>query len=340
MKTSLFNLHEILIEDKSLIIEFYAGDIFDIYSDIFLLSAFKNDFYPAPNTTWEGLYQRLDLDFTTDALPERKRISENILSFQTPENSYFGKLAAIELSDYTKKSNFTKATLTRRYSELCSFLEKFPAESDESISMILLGTGNQGLSYDDSITEIFKTIYKLKDTKLNTIRVFANNFESIGVINLKINDILKRNALVHTALLDAALEELSEISGTYLSEFSKKYIGIIQGLSNAENSSFDFLGVKGRHFAEKVSGRFLHIYKLFPVDNNLEGKLRVLKDRLWFDRHMYILSYLRLLQSYGNQVSHPDNPALNHQDCAAIIIAFVRIIDFYESKITVNKNLP
>lgn len=160
------------------------------------------------------------------------------------------------------------------------------------------------------------------------------------LINLKINDILKRNALVHTALLDAALEELSEISGTYLSEFSKKYIGIIQGLSNAENSSFDFLGVKGRHFAEKVSGRFLHIYKLFPVDNNLEGKLRVLKDRLWFDRHMYILSYLRLLQSYGNQVSHPDNPALNHQDCAAIIIAFVRIIDFYESKITVNKNLP
>ena len=27
-----------------------------------------------------------------------------------------------------------------------------------------------------------------------------------------------------------------------------------------------------------------------------------------------------------------DNPKLNHQDVAAIMIAFVRIIDFYESK--------
>ena len=198
MKTSLFNLHEILIDDKSLIIEFYAGDIFDIYSDILLLSAFKNNFYPSPHNTWEGLYEKLDLDYGFDTLMEKERISENILSFYTPENNYFGMLAVIEMSDYNRRSNFTKATLTRRYSELCSFLEEFPTESDESISIILLGTGNQGLSYEESITELFKTIYKLKNTKLNTIRVFANNFESIGVINLKINDILKRNTFVHT----------------------------------------------------------------------------------------------------------------------------------------------
>ena len=333
MKTTLFNLHEILIEDKSLIIEFYAGDIFDIYSDILLLSAFKNDFYPSPNTAWEGLYQRLDLDFGFGVLPEKERISENILSFHTPENNYFGNLAAIEMSDYTKKSNFTKATLTRRYTELWSFLEKFPAESDESISMILLGTGNQGLSYDESITELFKTIFKLKDTRLNTIRVFANNFESIGVINLKLNEILNRNSFMHTALLEAALEELNEIFKTSLSELSKEYCGEIKTLSELENSSLDTFGWQGRLFAEAVSSKFLDIYKVLPVDDKLESKLKIIFYGLKEDHHLYILSYLRLLQSYGNQSDHINYPKLNHQDVAAIIIAIVRIIDFYEFKI-------
>lgn len=301
-----------------------------------MLSAFKNNFYPSPHTTWKGLYEKLDLDYGFDALMEKERISENILSFHTPENNYFGMLAAIELSDYTKKSNFTKATLTRRYSELCSFLEKFPAESDESIFMILPGTGNQGLSYDDSITEIFKTIYKLKDTRLNTIRVFANNFESIGVINLKINDILNRNVLTHTVLLDAAIEELKEISNTYLSELSKNNIDIFQNLSAAEHSSLDSFGMKGRLFAEEVTTKFLDIYEISSADNKIETKLRELKNCLYIDRHLYVLSYLRLLQSYGNQSDHSDNPKLNYQDVAAIIIAFVRIIDFYESKIMVR----
>ena len=121
-----------------------------------------------------------------------------------------------------------------------------------------------------------------------------------------------------------------------MSEYSKKNIDIFQELSTAENSSLDSFGMKGRLFAEEVSGKFMEIYEVFPSDDKIETRLRELKDCLFKDRHMYILSYLRLLQSYGNQTMHSGNPKLNHQDCAAIIIAFVRIIDFYESKIKIR----
>jgi|GEM_PF-3336375 len=336
MKTSLFNLHEIKIEDRDLIIEFYAGDIFDIYSGILLLSAFKDGFYPTKGTTWGGLYDRTGISFNIKAQVEHKRISDNILLFRTTRNQCFEKLVAIELSDLSKRSSFTAATLKARYRELADFIESYPTEEDESISMPLLGTGNQGISLIDSISELLKTLTQLKKTKLKIVRVFARDFESIGALNKKINEVLNRNEAVHASLLNAAIEETRQIAGNQLSPLSATTINNLLSISLAENTSLNICGLNGRLFAETICNEFLVIYNITNTTANLDSKIKELTTVLKNDRP-YVLSYLRLLQTYGNQVAHAGNPDLNYQDAAAIMIAIVRIVDFYEYKIKTSK---
>lgn len=332
MKTSLFNLHELNIDGRDLIIEFYAGDIFDIYSNILLLSAFKGGFYPTTGTTWGGLYERTGISFGKTSPGEQERLSDNILLFQTPGNECFEKLVAIELTDLSRRNSFTAATLKTRYREVAEFIENYPSEADESISLPLLGTGNQGISLEDSISELLKTLNQLKKTKLKIIRVFARNFESIGALNKKINELLNRNVAVHTNLLDAAIEETRQISGNQLSTLSANTISNLLTITAAENTSLNICGLNGRIFAETICNEFLVMYNIANITTNLESKIKELTTVIKNDRP-YVLSYLRLLQTYGNQVAHTGNPNLNYQDAAAIIIAIVRIVDFYEMKI-------
>ena len=331
-KTTLFNLHEIQIGDNSLLIEFYAGDIFDIYSGILLLSAFRGGFYPTQGTTWGSLAERTGISFGIMPPGEQERISDNILLLQTPRNKCFEKLVAFELTDLRKRNSFTAATLKTRYRELADFLESYPLEADESISMPLLGTGNQGISREESISELLKTLNKLKKTKLKIIRVFARNFESIGALNKKINELLNRNEAVHTSLLDAAIEETRQIASNQLSTLSANTISNLLSISTAENTSLNICGLNGRIFAETICNEFLVMYNITNITTNLDSKIRELSTVIRQDRP-YVLSYLRLLQTYGNQVTHTGNPNLNYQDAAAIIIAIVRIVDFYEAKI-------
>lgn len=332
MKTSLFNLHEIKIEDRDLIIEFYAGDIFDIYSGILLLSAFRGGFYPTQETTWGDLFERTGISFGRTSAGEQERISDNILLFQTPGNECFEKLVAIEMVDLNQRNRFTLATLKTRYKELFNFLESYPTEADESISVPLLGTGNQGISLEDSISELLKTFNQLKKTKLKIIRVFARNFESIGELNKKINELLNRNVAVQASLLDAAIEETRQIAKSQLSPLSATAISNLLTITAAENTSLNICGLNGRLFAENICNELMVIYNIMIITTNLESKIRELTPAIRQDRP-YVISYLRLLQTYGNQVAHPGNPNLNYQDAAAIIIAIVRIVDFYEFKI-------
>jgi hypothetical protein len=333
MKTSLFNLHEIRIDDRDLIIEFYAGDIFDIHSNILLLSAFKGGFTPTQGTTWGSLYERTGISFKIMLPEDREQLSENIHFFHSPKNKCFDKLIAFELMDLRRMNGFTKATLITRYKELADFLEKYPSIEDESISIPLLGTGNQGISLEDSISILLKTINNLRKTKLKVIRVFARNFESIGALNIKINEKLNRNEAVYNNLLDAAIEEAKEISLKEISLLSRNTISNLFSLSSADHSSLNTFGINGRLFAESICDEFIKNYEIKAVTTTLDSKIKEIANKIRIERP-YVLSYLRLLQSYGNQVAHTGNPNLNHQDAAAIIIAIVRIVDFYEMKIS------
>ena len=331
-KTTLFNLHEIQIGDNNLLIEFYAGDIFDIYSGILLLSAFRGGFYPTQGTTWGSLAERTGISFGIMLPDDQERISDNIVFLRTQRNNCFEKLVAFELTDLSRRNSFTTATLKTRYRELANFLESYPSEADESISMPLLGTGNQGISREDSITELLKSLNQLKKTKLKIIRVFARDFESIGALNKKINELLNRKEADHTGLLNASIEEAKAIAGNKLSALSQSTISNILSLSQAD-ASLNIFGINGRIFAETVCDEFIKIYHLTSDTSTLESKIKELTFPIKQERS-YVVSYLRLLQSYGNQAAHTGNPILNHQDAAAIIIAIVRIMDFYEAKIS------
>jgi len=334
MQTTLFNIHEISIDNKILTIEFYAGDIFDIYTDILLLSAFKGGFAPVRGTTWGSLSERTGLRLELLVPDNQQRLSENIVLFKTPKNKFFDKLLALEMTDLLKRNSFTIATLRSRYREVANLLESFPGNEEESVSMPILGTGNQGISLEDSVNELLHTISCLQKTNLKIVRVFAYNFESIGILNQKINAVLNRNEAVHSNLLDAALEELEVLSSGGISALSSHTIERLKSLSGADHISLNTFGITGRQFAENVVEEFIKLYHIEPEESaiSLHQKIQAITPKIITDRP-YVISYLRLLQNYGNQAAHSGNPNLNHQDAAAVIIAIVRIIDFYETRI-------
>jgi len=332
MKTSLFNLHEIQINGKSVIIEFYAGDIFDIYSDILLLSAYKGQFFPTPGTTWGSLLKKTGISVDSNSNNNNKRISENILSFQTTKNDCFNSLISLELSDLNSRNSFSTATLISRYRELADFLETYSEEQIESISLPLLGTGNQGLSLEDSIAELLKTFNELKKTHLKIIRVFAKDFESIGALNKKINELLNRKEVIQKGLLHAAIDESRKIIDIPVSPLTLNTINNLLSLANSDYISLNIIGLMGRIFAESVCAEFLQIYRIDLEPSVLSSQISALSKNIRQERQ-HVESHLRLLQIYGNQVSHAGNLDLNDQDAASIIISIMRIVDFYEYKL-------
>ena len=337
MQTSLFNLQEISLENHDLLVEFYAGDLFDIYSDILVLSAFRGGFAPIPGTTWGSLHQKLNIGYMLNNPEIQTRISENMVAFSMPANRCFSRLYALEMVSLGNRNSFTLGTLRSRYRELGQFLEQAGEGNAESISMPLLGTGNQGISLQDSVTELLDSIAHLKTTRLKIIRIFAHSWQAIGSLNLKINSYLQREEASQTPLLQAAIEEARTLNLMTLSEISRDTIRKLISLSEASHGSFTTFGIAGRHFAERITSELYAHYDLGDCPDTLHLKLVGLTHAIIHDRP-YVLSYLRLLQNYGNQAAHAGNHHLTHQDVSAIIIAIVRIIDYYESTVVAGSS--
>lgn len=331
MRTTLFNLHEINLGDENLIIEFYAGDIFDIYTDILVLSAFRGGFDPVPGTTWGSLARRIGHLFFELVEGATERISGQIVAFPRVQNPHFGRMFALEMAEVRQQNSFTLATLKSRYREMGQFLENCPDENVSCVSLPLPGTGNQRIDLADSVTELLLMLSSLKQTKLRVIRVFAHNFESVGVLNRKINALLHRREAGPSHLLEAALREIQALRTGSLTAISLEVSDKMIALSAAQNNSLDAFGLAGRHFAEKVTTHWLKNLGTDEIPSTLHSKIQLLSAWLLTVRP-YVYSYLRLLQNYGNQVSHYGNNGLTHQDAAAVIIAIARIIDFHENR--------
>lgn len=330
MKTSLFNLHEIEVEGEKVLIEFYAGDIMDIPSDILLLSAYKDNYFPVPGTTWGSLHEKTGINVCKES-SEKIKLSENISFFNIPGNNYFNKLTSFEFKNIFKPQKFTLGTLKNRYNELVSYLENQPTEDDESISMPLLGTGNQGLSLEESVTELLDTFKKIKKTKLKIIRVFAWDFESIGVLNKKINEQLKRTEIIPTSLLTEAMNEARKMLRGQITSLSFETITDLISLNDFDHAAYFSFGIKGRIFAQRVCDELLRMYAIELEPSTLHAKISGLAEKLRKDCPP-AESHLRLLQTYGNLAAHGIGDRLNHQDAASIVIAILRVAAFYEFK--------
>jgi hypothetical protein len=327
--TALFNLQELVLDDHELLLEFYAGDIFDIFSDVLILSAFRGGFIPIEGTTWGSLHQKTGLGFQVADAANQTRFSENIVGFNIPENDFFYRLFALEMVKPGKNNSFTLASLKSCYKELGKFLENYKEDPFETVSLPLMGTGNQSISLADSITELLHILTSLKTTRLRIIRIFANNFRSISSLNLKINELFHRKEPVKSQLLNAALEELNLLETTSLTSLSIQTVQKLISLAGAEHATLNPFGIAGRIYAETLTLELCHRFKTEEIPSTLHLKIAQLTPHLKVVRP-YVISYLRLLQNYGNLSAHAGNAGLNHQDAAAIIIAVVRIIDFYE----------
>ena len=335
MTTSLFNLQSVSLGDHDLLIEFYAGDIFDVYSDMLVLSAFKDGFVPVPGTTWGRLNETLGINVYN--LPESAmyQASDNVVEFTVKPNRCFSRLVALEMISLANKRNFTPATLKSRYRELGDYLRLVNDPHTESVSLPLLGTGNQKISYTESISELLDMVTHLKGTRLKIIRIFANSFQAIGSLNLKINQIYQREEATSSQLIEAATAELKALAKQPLSDLSAQTVANLVSLSKFKHHSFNTYGIAGRYYAELVTSEFFYWLDLGIKPDTLHLKLAAMQHPL-VEMQPTVYSYLRLLQNYGNQAAHAKNRHLNHQYATAIIIAIVHIIDFYEANLADN----
>ena len=136
----------------------------------------------------------------------------------------------------------------------------------------------------------------------------------------------------HSNLLNAAIEKSRKVISNQISPISLATINNLLSLTNSDHISLNITGLMGRIFAETICDEFLQLYRIDLEPSTLSSKISALSVPLRKERP-YIESHLRLLQIYGNQVSHAGNPDLNHQDATSIIISIIRIVDFYENRL-------
>jgi hypothetical protein len=129
------------------------------------------------------------------------------------------------------------------------------------------------------------------------------------------------------------MNEAKEILKREISMLCFETITDLISLADSNHASLNTFGIKGRIFAERLCDKLIVMYGITQEEpSTLHSKITGLTPMLLNDRP-YVLSHLRLLQTYGNQAAHGVGTELNHQDAASIIISMIRLVDFYEYKL-------
>jgi len=208
--SGLFNIINLSDDNKDYYIEFYAGDILDVYSDILLISAFKKGYLPVKNTIWGAIKEKYNLSFKLNLPDNSKSLDEHFHHFGSFKNESFNDLFVVELKEFGDSKNFSLSDLKSRFNMIFKNRHNFINDNHKSLSIPLLGTGREKLDLNDVIKEIYDLACKLKDTTLKVVRIFAYSYESIGLLNMNINHI--SNQIINhnnSKFLNAVIEEIT-----------------------------------------------------------------------------------------------------------------------------------
>lgn len=334
-KHHLFNITEISrFDNPPLTLEFYGGDITSAYSDVLLISAFKDGYVPLKGSILGRIYQKFGINLVQTAISEKSELLPYIYRLPAPPTSAFNQLWALEIQDIFLHQNLdiSSTRAFRQFKKLGEFFDKF---SINSISLPLLGTGLQGLEVRESAINIMEAVRHWSHTSLTLkeVRVFAYDLVSASVINREIDRFFGSpfdENKTSTGLLYALADDLKSQKDKFSGEI-RKYLELISQIATSPTPSVKSIAIEGRKLAE-VCSRI--IYKnWFPDKQNfsqmtLNQVVSCLQHKL-LQEHAWILSYLRLLQSCGNNAAHSNiHTPLNIVDACAILIASMRVAEF------------
>jgi hypothetical protein len=307
-------------------VAFYAGDILDKQTDILVVSAYKQSFYPVPGSVFGNIFQRFKRDYSAR---EYTRLSDNIVLFDNGSSSMpWKKMVVLEMIDSLNYD--VNVLIQSRFSEFFACATSFIDSNDTSLSIPLIGTGQQKLPKEAIALELLRLAANFSNTQLKVFNIFAYGLEAVANINMKINQYLTRTIAnpMEQRLVSAMSEELETIAQ---SSHPRLNIAIEELLSliSSKNVGINPIAMQGRIIAEIYADLFLEFNKqALPYlleDQRLETGIKAISTRLREINKAYLLSYLRLLQSCGNMAVHDTAPRLTEMDIVAILVAVVRL---------------
>ncbi len=257
----LFNTCEFPRQNaRSLFVEFYAGDILSVRSDALVVSAYRRNFHPTRGSLLGAISDRFGYSYGVQ-LPEGTiSVNPDLHCFPAAPCLAFNSLWVLEIKDLGDESPLTLGQLVQRLSVLDRHMPKILATGAKSLSLMLLGTGSQGLDITHVIRETLKMIRGWARTaqSLDIVRVVDNDIEKIALLNRTIDDVILAPTVgIGSALLDALTAELSSKVGQISDPMIKIDVHDLLSVTSAPSPSASTIAILGRRLAEHC-GTLLH----------------------------------------------------------------------------------
>jgi len=329
----LFNVWEVPRgQAPSLFAEFYAGDILSIRSDVLIVSSFRGDYFPTQGSILGALADRFGLAYGTTLPRGSLSVHPNLHKFPVTGCLAFRDLWVIEIREWDAKSTVTLADVSKAFGVLKGSIAKVAQGDVKSISMPLIGTGSVGLPLQDVVRETMLLVKDWASTapQLEVVRIFANDLEKVAVLNQAINFVLGFSVQQSaSALLAAAAEELRQkVSGFTVAEIAE-ILSRIAELARSDYPSANGVAIEGRKLAEVCTKTlFQRLNPNTQLPGKLVGLINGVEEYIKKTKESWILNYLRLLQTVGNNAAHASSGNVNLTDAAAVVLAAIRVAEF------------
>lgn len=243
----LFNLREIPRDDGlSVELEFYAGDVLAIRSEVLLLSAFAGSYQPAPGSLFGAIADRYGISFGTEPPPGSYRYPGGLLRFGGVSCPAFDSLWVLEMKRPGQR--FSLRDLRRALETVGSHLPDLLAAAS-SITLPLLGTGDQELQPRDVARELLSALPGwARHLQLRTVRVFTLRLEHVAILNRALDG---RRFEERTSALVGPSEELQRrLEEGRWSEPIRVALEHLLQIASAPDPSMQSIALEGRRLAE------------------------------------------------------------------------------------------
>ena len=245
----LFHLREIRREEGLPVeLEFYAGDVLALHHEVLLVSAFSGFYQPTPGSIFGSIAERYGISFASGPPPGATRTPEGLLHFSGIACPAFDSLWVVEMRNPGQPFSVMDLRTTLR--SVGTQLPNMLAEAT-SITLPLLGTGNQGLNPRDVARELLSAFPEwARNPRLRTIRVFTLELEHVAVLNRALDD---RDFSVRDSALLIACDQLQgQLNRQTWSEPVRLALKHLLEIASAPDPSLQSIALEGRRIAETV----------------------------------------------------------------------------------------
>jgi hypothetical protein len=351
-KSPLLNIISVPTPNGVKTIEIYTGDITElgIPTDILVISAFANGYAPTPGSLIGALKSSLNIDVSELALLPfiDLRTSMNCWVSDELTEIKIKRLLCIEgINTEIETTGLLKESFSNLFATLSMLAYKDIAV--KTVMMPLLGTGQQNGKLEIVLESLIsKSIEVLnRNTEIETIYFVDKDVTRADLINVTVNEYLKRDQDKKEEVIDEKLKDLyQEILKKLLSVKALKREFLNNNSINnliskilSENIKFYEIGILSRKLME-----------LLIRDMNKGAKLRTLNDHIYHlqTNHKiatWMTSYIHVLKNLSNHAAHetdhnvyPKNISL--RDRVLFSHSLNRFLEFYLdfSKMTADKN--